>query len=74
MGARAWPRVVFPSVVETSPSAITSSPAGSTHGFRDFVGLPERVADRRYHGPLEYRLPIPRLPDSPVNQGKRLLD
>jgi hypothetical protein len=44
------------------------------HGFRDFVGLPERVADRRYDGPLECRLPIRRLPDSPVNQGKRLLD
>jgi hypothetical protein len=43
------------------------------HGFRDFVGLPDRVEDRRYDGPLECRLPIPRLPDSPVNEGKSLL-
>jgi hypothetical protein len=44
------------------------------HGFRDFVGLPDRIADRRYDGPLGCTLPVPRLPASPVNEGKGLLD
>lgn len=42
------------------------------HGFRDFAGLPEQVADRRYDGPLECRLPIPRLPDSPIEKSRLL--
>ena len=42
------------------------------HGFRDFVGMPEKVADRRCDGLLECRLPIKRLPDSPIEKGRLL--
>lgn len=36
-------------------------------GFKDFVGLPDRVEDRRYDGPLETALPVARPPTSPVS-------
>lgn len=42
------------------------------HGFRDFVGMPEKIADRKYDGPLECRLPIKRLPDSPIEKDRLL--
>lgn len=42
------------------------------HGFRDFVGLPEKIVDRRYDGPLECMLPIKRLPDSPIEKDRLL--
>lgn len=37
------------------------------HGFVDFVGMPERVEDRKSVGPLELRVPLARPHDSPVN-------
>ena len=36
-------------------------------GFEDFVGMPERVTDRRNDRAIECRLPVPRPKDSPVN-------
>src|SRR5690606_20599371 len=43
------------------------------HGFRDFVGLPERIGDRRHDGPIEFRLPLPRFPESAVDELRRQL-
>jgi hypothetical protein len=36
-------------------------------GFKDFKGLPNNVSERRYDGPIECPLPVPRLKDSPSN-------
>ena len=36
-------------------------------GFRDFKGLPDRIEDRRYDGPITCELPIARLKGSPVD-------
>ncbi|MEX0704838.1 MAG: hypothetical protein WD069_22255 [Planctomycetales bacterium] len=44
------------------------------HGFRDFVGMPERIADRGQAGPLEFKLPLARVPDSPVNAFRQRLE
>lgn len=38
-------------------------------GFKDFQGLPDRIEDRVYDGPLECTLPVPRLKGSPVDAG-----
>lgn len=43
-------------------------------GFRDFVGLPDRIEDRVNDGPLRCRLPIARFPESWVNDLRHLLD
>ena len=37
-------------------------------GFKDFVGLPEKIEDRFYEGPLESKFPLYRLPGSPVDK------
>ena len=34
----------------------------------------EKIEDRRYDGPLETRLPIPRLDESPIHGLRHLLD
>jgi len=39
-------------------------------GFKDFKGLPDRVEDRHYGGPLSCDLPVPRLKGSPVDSPK----
>ena len=36
-------------------------------GFKDFKGLPNKVEDRTYEGPVECKLPVPRLKDSTAN-------
>ncbi len=36
-------------------------------GFKDFRGLPNKVEDRFYDGPLKCELPVPRLKGSPQN-------
>lgn len=36
-------------------------------GFKDFQGLPEKISDRHFDGPLKCELPIKRLPGSFVN-------
>jgi hypothetical protein len=36
-------------------------------GFKDFQGLPEKISDRHFQGPLKCELPIKRLPGSSVN-------
>lgn len=36
-------------------------------GFKDFVGLPERLEDRVYEGDIKLQLPIARFKTSPVN-------
>lgn len=35
-------------------------------GFKDFIGLPVKIADRRNDGELNIKLPLPKLKDSPV--------
>jgi hypothetical protein len=37
-------------------------------GFQDFVGLPEKVADRRRDGVLPWSLPVPRPPGAPIDE------
>ena len=29
--------------------------------FKDYVGLPKKIKDRKYHGPIDFKLPITRL-------------
>lgn len=36
-------------------------------GFRDFIGLPEKVEDRHFDGPIPFELPVKRHKDSPLN-------
>ncbi|HEY9787940.1 MAG TPA: hypothetical protein V6D17_21305 [Candidatus Obscuribacterales bacterium] len=36
-------------------------------GFQDFIGMPEKVADRHDDRAIECRIPLPRPADSPVN-------
>lgn len=38
------------------------------HGFKDFVGMPDLVEDRKCEGPLDLKMPLPRPQDSPVNE------
>ena len=35
-------------------------------GFKDFAGLPDSVADRHNDGDVPFKLPLPKLKDSPV--------
>lgn len=42
-------------------------------GFKDFKGLPDKLSDRFYDGPIECPLPVPRLKDSSANIPKTLL-
>jgi hypothetical protein len=37
------------------------------HGFQDFVGMPDRVEERRFDGRIETRLPVARPADSPLH-------
>lgn len=37
-------------------------------GFKDFVGLPKAIEDRIFEGELKFDFPVPRPPDSPVDQ------
>ncbi len=37
-------------------------------GFKDFHGLPAKISDRYYDGPFECKIPVPRLPGSPVDR------
>jgi hypothetical protein len=43
-------------------------------GFRDFVGLPDRIEDRVNDADLVFRLPVPRFAESWVNDLRHLLD
>ena len=36
-------------------------------GFKDFIGLPEKVQDRRFEENIPFELPIKRHKQSPVN-------
>jgi hypothetical protein len=42
-------------------------------GFVDFVGLPDRVRQRRFDGPLGFHPPLARRPDSEVDEIRRTL-
>jgi hypothetical protein len=42
-------------------------------GFKDFKGLPDKVSDRFYEGPIACPLPVHRLKDSPSNIPEILL-
>ncbi len=37
------------------------------HGFQDFVGMPDRVSERRNDAPLRVKMPVPRPPGSPLD-------
>jgi hypothetical protein len=37
-------------------------------GFRDFVGMPDRVADRHREGTLKTGFPVPRPKEAPINE------
>ena len=43
-------------------------------GFRDFVGLPDAVSDRKAASVPDLELPLPRLPGSHVDRVRELLD
>ena len=42
-------------------------------GFKDFKGLPDKISERHYDGPIKNSLPVPRLKDSYANIPESLL-